>query len=259
MASRSSSASRKSAARNPASHRKPAVKKAAVAKPNAGRLPEWNLADLYAGIDAPEVARDLDKVDADCKAFEADYKGKLATETAKPEGGAWLAEAVRRYEAIDDLAGRLGSYAGLIHAADSVDPAISKFYGDISERLTTASVHLLFFALELNRIDDDVIERAMQAPELGHYRPWIEDSRKDKPYQLEDRVERLFHEKSQTGYSAWNRMFDQTIAGLRFRVGTKELAIEPALSLLQDRSPDKRKTAGQALAKTFKANERTFA
>jgi oligoendopeptidase F len=104
-----------------------------------------------------------------------------------------------------------------------------------------------------------VIERAMQAPELGHYRPWIEDSRKDKPYQLEDRVEKLFHEKSQTGYSAWNRLFDQTIAGLRFKVGAKELAIEPTLNLLQDRSPEKRKAAGQALAKTFKANERTFA
>jgi oligoendopeptidase F len=261
MASRSSSAPRKSsAARNPASYRKPPAKKAGAAKPaDAGRLPEWNLADLYAGIDAPEVTRDLNKVDADCKAFEADYKGRLAEETAKPDGGKWLAEAVRRYEGIDDLAGRLGSYAGLIHAGDSVDPAISKFYGDVSERLTAASVHLLFFTLELNRIDDDVIERAMQTPELGHYRPWIEDSRKDKPYQLEDRIERLFHEKSQTGYSAWNRLFDQTIAGLRFRVGTKELAIEPTLNLLQDRSPDKRKAAGQALAKTFKANERTFA
>ena len=156
---------------------------------------------------------------------------------ASEGGGKWLAEAVRRYEAIDDLAGRLGSYAGLVHAGDSVDPAITKFYGDVSERLTTASVHLLFFALELNRVDDAVIERAMQTPELGHYRPWIEDLRKDKPYQLEDRVEQLFHEKSQSGYAAWNRLFDQTISGLRFKVGGKELAIEPTLNLLQDRAP----------------------
>ena len=138
-------------------------------------------------------------------------------------------------------------------------PLISKFYGDVSERLTAASVHLLFFALELNRIDDAVIERAMQTPELAHYRPWIEDLRKDKPYQLEDRVEQLFHEKSQSGYAAWNRLFDQTISGLRFKVGGKELAIEPTLNLLQDRAPEKRKAAGQALAKTFKDNERTFA
>ena len=233
--------------------------KAAPAKSKTGKLPEWNLADLYSGIDAAEIARDLRKMDADCTAFETDYKGKLAERVGGDDGGSWLAEAVRRYEAIDDLAGRLGSYAGLVHAGDSVDPAISKFYGDVSERLTAASVHLLFFGLELNRIDDAAIERAMQTPELAHYRPWIEDLRKDKPYQLEDRVEQLFHEKSQSGYAAWNRLFDQTISGLRFKVGAKELAIEPTLNLLQDRAPEKRKAAGQALAKTFKDNERTFA
>lgn len=271
MASRSASPLRKSAPKRKTGKAKTQFAKAsrsrsaAVKKPRgqgpdkAGKLPEWNLTDLYSGIDAPEVARDLDRMDADCSAFEADYKGRLAEETAKPDGGAWLARAVKRYEAIDDLAGRLGSFAGLIHAGDSVDPAISKFYGDVSERLTAASLHLLFFALELNRIDDAVIERAMQTPELGYYRPWIEDSRKDKPYQLEDRVEQLFHEKSVSAYSAWNRLFDQTISGLRFKVGAKELAIEPTLNLLQDRAPAKRKAAAQALARTFKANERTFA
>src|ERR1044072_1784912 len=252
MTSRSSALRKSNATRKPA----PAKPKAA---PKIGKLPEWNLADLYSGIDAPEVARDLAKMDTDCVAFEPDYKGKLAAFTAREDGGGWLAQAVRRYEAIDDLAGRLGSYAGLVHAGDSVDPAISKFYGDVSERLTAASVHLLFFALELNRIDDAVIERAMQTTELGYYRPWIEDLRKDKPYQLEDRVEQLFYEKSISGYSAWNRLFDQTIAGLRFRVGGKELAIEPTLNLLQDRAGDRRKAAAQALAKTFKANERSFA
>src|SRR5581483_2381983 len=225
----------------------------------AGKLPEWNLSDLYGGIDAREVARDLAKMDADCVAFETDYKGRLAEHAARDDGGAWLAEAVRRYEAIDDLAGRLGSYAGLVHAGDSIDPAISKFYGDVSERLTAASTHLLFFPLELNRIDDAVLEHAMQTPDLAHYRPWIEDLRKDKPYQLDDRSEQLFHEKSQTGYSAWNRLFDQTISALRFKVAGNELAIEPTLNFLQDRDGKKRKDAAEALARTFKANERTFA
>lgn len=240
---------------------KPSFNKPSLNKPasKTGKLPEWNLADLYSGIDAPEVVRDLEKMDADCVAFETDYKGKLATGTANEDGGKWLAGAVRRFEAIDDLAGRLGSYAGLIHAGDSVDPAISKFYGDVSERLTAASTHLLFFALELNRVDDDILNRAMQAPELAHYRPWIEDLRKEKPYQLEDKLEQLFLEKSQTGYSAFNRLFDQTISGLRFKIGSKELAIEPTLNFLQDRDGAKRKAAAEALAKTFKANERTFA
>jgi oligoendopeptidase F len=240
--------------------RKPnSAKPSAKAKIKTGKLPEWNLGDLYAGIDAPEIARDLAKMDAECVAFETDYKGKLADKTAGEGGGEWLADAVKRYEAIDDLAGRLGSYAGLVHAGDSVDAAISKFYGDISERLTAASTHLLFFALELNRIDDAVVARAMQTPTLAHYRPWIEDLRKEKPYQLEDRIEQLFHEKSQTGYSAFNRLFDQTISALRFKIGARELAIEPALSLLQDRDGKKRKLAAEALAKTFKTNERTFA
>jgi oligoendopeptidase F len=255
MTSRSTSLLRKPL-KNPAT-RKSATRRSA--KNETGKLPEWNLADLYSGIDAPEVSSDLDRMDAQCIAFETDYKGKLAAQISSEDGGKWLAEAVRRYEAIDDLAGRLGSYAGLVHAGDSVDAAITKFYGDVSERLTAASVHLLFFTLELNRIDDAAMERAMQTPQLGHYRPWIEDLRKDKPYQLEDRVEQLFHEKSQSGYAAWNRLFDQTISGLRFKVGGGELAIEPTLNLLQDRAPQKRKAAGQALAKTFKANERTFA
>ena len=255
MTSRSTSALRKPNSAKSATKTRPTTKVAG----KAGKLPEWNLADLYAGIDAPEISTDLAKMDSECVAFETDYKGKLAEHIAKEDGGKWLAEAVKRYEAIDDLAGRLGSYAGLVHAGDNMDPAISKFYGDVSERLTAASTHLLFFPLELNRIDDAVIETAVQTAELAHYRPWIEDLRKDKPYQLEDRVEQLFHEKSQSGYSAWNRLFDQTIAGLRFKVAGKDLAIEPTLNLMQDRDDKKRKAAAEALGKGLKASERTFA
>ena len=249
-------ASRSSALRKPATKPKSATKAKATPK---SKLPEWNLADLYPAIDAAEVKRDLERLDEECIAFETAYKGKLAEQTGRDGGGEWLTAVVKRYEAIDDLMGRLGSYAGLVHAGNTVDPAISKFYGDVSERLTAASVHLLFFTLELNRLDDPLLQKAMETPSLGHYRPWLEDIRKDKPHELEDRIEQLFQEKSLTGRSAWNRLFDQTIASLRFKVGAKELAIEPTLNLLADRAEPKRKQAAQALAKTFKANERTFA
>jgi oligoendopeptidase F len=224
-----------------------------------GALPEWNLADLYAGLDDPAIKRDLDRIDADSLAFETAYKGKLGEISASPTGGAALAGAVRRYEEIDDLMGRIGSYAGLLHSGNTVDPALTKFYGDVQERLTAASTHLLFFTLELNRVDDALIEAAMAEPALGHYRPWIEDVRRYRPYQLEDRVEQLFHEKSITGAAAWNRQFDATIANLRFKVGGKSLPIEPTLNLLQDRSGEKRKAAAQALAATFKDNVQAFA
>jgi oligoendopeptidase F len=223
-----------------------------------GALPEWNLDDLYAGMDSPEVGRDLAAADGDCAAFEQAFKGRLATMAAGERAGAALAEAVRRYEVLEDKLGRLISYAQLVYAGNTTDPKRAKFYGDVQERLTAASIHLLFFTLELNRVDDAALEVAMRDPALGHYRPWIEDVRKEKPYQLEDRIEELFHEKSVTGYSAWNRQFDETIGSLRFEIGGKKLAIEPALNLLVDTDGEKRKSAARALAKTFKANLRPF-
>ncbi len=243
-------AAKKNGARRPAG-------RASAAGPALGKLPEWNLGDLYSGLDDPAIKRDLDRIDAQCADFETAYKGKLSGLAVA--GGAMLAEAVRRYEAIDDLMGRLGSYAGLVHAGNTLDPARTKFYGDMQERMTAASVHLLFFTLELNRIDDAVLDAAMADPALGHYRPWLEDVRRYKPYQLEDRVEQLFHEKSVTAYSAWNRHFDASIATLRFKVKGKPLAIEPTLNLLQDRAGEKRKAAAQALAKTFGENADSFA
>lgn len=224
-----------------------------------GALPEWNLNDLYPSLDSPEIKRDLEQADSDCAAFEQGFKGRLAAMAAGESAGRALAEAVKRYEAIDDRLGRLVSYASLVYAGNTMDPVRAKFYGDVQERITAASLHLLFFTLELNRIDDAQLDAAMRDPALGHYRPWIEDVRKEKPYQLEDRVEELFHEKSVTGYSAWNRLFDETIAGLRFKVAGKSLAIEPTLNLLQDADGKKRKSAAEALAKTFKENLRPFA
>jgi len=242
---------------------KPKTKVAKKAsKPRAGgrlgALPEWNLDDLYPGMDSPALKRDLKQSAAECAAFEEAYKGKLQVMATGERAGERLAEVVKRYETIDDTLGRLISYAGLLYAGDSSDPARAKFYGDVQEKLTAASIHLLFFTLELNRVDDAALDAAMADPALGHYRPWIEDVRKEKPYQLEDRVEQLFHEKSMTGYSAWNRQFDETINALKFKVGGKELAIEPTLNLMMDADGKKRKAAAEALAKTFKENLRGF-
>jgi oligoendopeptidase F len=236
-------------AKNPA--KKPAAK-------GLGSLPEWNLADLYPGIDCAELKRDLEWTEAECVAFEKAYKGNLDKIATSPDAGRDLAAAVSRYEKLDDVAGRLGSYAGLLHAGDAANPVLSKFYGDMQERITAAYLHLLFFALELNRVDDAVLEKAMADPMLGHYRPWIEDIRKEKPYQLEDRVEQLFQEKSMTGYVAFNRLFDETMVSLRFKVAGKTLSIEQTLNLMQHPKERMRRAASEALAKTFKENLRLF-
>ncbi|TIS83475.1 MAG: oligoendopeptidase F, partial [Mesorhizobium sp.] len=170
-----------------------------------GDLPEWNLADLYAGMEAPELKRDIAEAAADAIAFEARWKGTLAAEAGRGSAGR-LGEALVAYETLEELIGRIVSYAGLVYAGNTADPQRAKLYGDIQEKMTDASAHLLFFALELNLIDDAAIEGALASdPAFAHYRPWVLDLRMDKPYQLEDRVEQLFHEKSITGRGAWNR------------------------------------------------------
>jgi len=220
-----------------------------------GALPEWNLADLYPGMDSPELVADLARAQTDSVAFETAYKGKL--EALAREGG--LVEAIVACEALEERLGRIISYAGLVYSGDTTDPVGAKFYGDVQQKITDAGTHLLFFTLELNRIEDSLLEAAMQADaKLAHYRPWIEDVRKEKPYQLEDRVEQLFHEKSVTGRGAWNRLFDETMASLRFDVNGEELTLEPTLNLMQDPDEAKRKAASEALAATFKENIRLF-
>ena len=227
-----------------------------AADPKLGDLPEWNLDDLYTGMDAPELLADLARADADASAFADRFKGKL-DELAAGDGSGLL-HAVKAYEALDDLMGRLGSFAGLVYAGDTTDPKRAKFYGDVSEKLTNASSHLLFFALELNAIQDDVLDRALNTPGLDRYRPFFDDVRKERPHQLEARVEQLFHEKYTTGRGAWNRLFDETIAALEFDVDGKTLPLERTLNLMQEPEEAVRKAASEALAKTFKENLRTF-
>jgi oligoendopeptidase F len=226
------------------------------ASADLGDLPQWDLTDLYPAMDAPEVTADLKEALDRSKTFEASYKGRLAELTK--DNVAALVTAIRAYEDLEDLMGRLISFAGLVYAGNTIDPASQKFYGDVQEQITTASSHLLFFMLEMNVIDDAVMDAALNDEHLAHYRPWIEDLRKDKPYQLEDRVEQLFHEKSVTGSSAWNRLFDETMASLKFEVDGQELAIEPTLNLLVDSVPEKRQKASAALTQTFSENLRTF-
>ncbi len=227
---------------------------AARAETNLGDLPEWNLGDLYPAMDSAAFADDVKRSLAECAAFAADYKGKL--EALARDGG--LLEAIRRYEAIDDTLGRIMSYAGLVYAGDTTDPARAKFYADAQDKVTTASTDLLFFQLELNRVDDAILDAAAVG-ECAHYKPWLDDIRKDKPFQLDDKLEQLFLEKSTTGASAWNRLFDETMAALRFEVDGEELSLEPTLSLLQDEDGAVRHKAADALSKGLKTNVRTFA
>ncbi|WP_245411332.1 M3 family oligoendopeptidase [Methylovirgula ligni] len=246
------------------SHANSAVSTSAAhaAEPALGPLPEWSLADLYPGMDSPQLIEDLVRAEHDAKAFAEDYRGKLAAlaaqDLADPKSHL-LIDAVRRYEAFDELTGKLSSYASLVYSGDTSDPVRVKFYSDTQEKLNAAWTGLLFFQLELNRLDDAVIAELAARPPLDHYRPWLDDIRKDKPYELADDLERLFHEKSVTSRAAFNRLFDETITSLRFKIGGEELALEPTLNFMQDTKEEVRKEAAGAIAETLSQNLRTFA
>jgi oligoendopeptidase F len=226
---------------------------------SAEALPEWDLSALYASPDDPAIARDIEAASKAAETLASRAKGKLEAILTGSSGAKAFAGLIADYEKLDDLLGRLGSYAGLLYAGDNTDPQRMKFYGDVQEKITAISSGLLFFTLEINRIDGGLLEAGYAEPALAHYRPWLEDIRLDKPYQLEDRVEELFHEKSITAYSAWNRLFDETIAGLRFPVDGEELTIEPTLHLLQESDASKRRAAAEALGEVFGKNAGIFA
>ncbi len=241
--------------RNQAFPRSPADAAAASA---LGDLPVWKLSDLYPSASDPSFKADLEKAAADAKAFEGKWKGKLE-EAARKDGAEGLGCAIAEYEALDDILGRISSFAGLTYFSDTTNPANGKLYGDVQAKLTALSTHLLFFTLELNRVDDALIDAAIaRDAKTGHYKPWIVDLRKDKPFQLDDKLEQLFMEKGMTGAAAFNRLFDETMAALRFRIEGEDVPLEVALNQLQDPDTEKRKAAAMALAETFKANIRTF-
>jgi oligoendopeptidase F len=222
-----------------------------------GDLPAWNLADLYPGIDSPALARDLEQAATDADSFAARYQGKLADIAAR-EGSTGLTRVLTEFEALQDLMGRIGSFAYLTYVTKTDDPARAKFFGDVQEKLTNIGSKLLFLSLELNRIDDKVMDAATAVPPLSRYKPWLEEVRKEKPYQLSDDLERLFHEKAMTGRAGWSRLFSETMTALRFEIRGEKLPIEPTLNGLLDPDGAVRAEAAQALAKVFKENIRLF-
>ncbi|WP_439816809.1 M3 family oligoendopeptidase [Zavarzinia sp. CC-PAN008] len=226
----------------------------AVGNNSLGPLPSWDLSDLYPGMDAPELERDFVRAHEDAKAFRAKYEGRLASMS-----GAELGQAVAEYEKLQDLMGRIGSYASLVYAADMSSPEVGKFQQGTSERLNETSLELIFFTLELNKVEDEVLAEQLKAPELAHYAPWIREARAYRPHQLSDEVERLLHEKYVAGRAAWTRLFDETMAALRFPYEGRELTSAEALHLMSDRDPAVRAKAAASLSDVFAKNVRLFA
>ena len=219
-----------------------------------GKLPEWDLSDLYAGEDAPELSRDLDWLQKECAGFAADYEGKLADLDA--DG---LLTCVHRNEKINNIAGRIMSYAGLRYYQLTTDADRAKFLSDVQEKVTIFTTPLVFFTLEINRIEDATLDAQFAAnADLARYKPVFDRIRAMKPYQLSDELERFMHDLGIVG-DAWEKLFDETIAGLTFEIDGEELGIEATLNFLTEQDRSKREAAARELARVFADNIKIFA
>ena len=222
-----------------------------------GDLPDWDLSDLYQSPDSPALATDRKDVEAATLAFEAAYKGKLATLTADQ-----LLTCVREYERIDSVAGRIMSYAGLRYYQNTMDSDRAKFMADAQDQITNATTPLVFFTLEFNRLDEDHLAGLLaQNPALARYKPVFDRLRAMRPYQLSDELETYLHDASVVGASAWNKLFDETMAGLTFTVKGEEepLNLEATLNLLTDPMRERREAGAHALAEVFDKHIKLFA
>jgi oligoendopeptidase F len=222
---------------------------------NLGPLPEWDLADLYPGRDSAELARDLAASESEATALRARHEGKLAALS-----GAALGGAVASYERLQETLGRIMSYAYLVYAGDMGDAEIGRFFQTMQERVNAITSTILFFTLELNRLDEAALTEKLKDPSLAHYAPWLRDTRAFRPFQLADDIETLLHEKSIAGRSAWVRLFDETMAGLRFPWNDgKVLTSAEILHLLSDHDGAVRKQAAGVLGEVLSQNARVFA
>lgn len=222
-----------------------------------GRLPEWDLSDLYASPDAKALKEDMAWLETACANFASRYEGKLASLTS-----AEMLDCVRAYEQIDVIAGRIMSYAGLRYYQNTMDSERAKFMADAQDRITTFTTPLVFFSLEFNRIEDGRLAALLdENADLARYKPVFDRMRAMRPHQLSDELERFLHDESVVGASAWNKLFDETMAGLMFAVEgeDEELNLEATLNLLTDTDRAKREAAARALAKVFDRNIKLFA
>jgi len=219
-----------------------------------GDLPDWDLSDLYTAQDAKELIRDMGWLENACADFARDYEGKLAGLDA-----AGMLTCVQSYEKIEAVAGRIMSFAGLRYYQNTTDPERAKFMADCQDQITGFTTPLVFFTLELNRIDDDKLDALFaDNADLARYQPIFERMRAMRPYQLSDELEKFLHDQSVVGSAAWNRLFDETIAGLEFEVAGETLNLEGTLNFLSEPDRDLREAAARALAQVFGDNIKLF-
>ena len=218
-----------------------------------GQLPDWNLNDLYTATDAKELIRDLNWLEKECNKFAKSYEGKLHTLSDKD-----MLNCIVRNEKISSISGRIISYAGLLYYQKTTDADRAKFLSDMQEKITVFTTKLVFFSLEINSLEDEFLDKLFtKNDQLARYKPVFAKIRAMKPYQLNDEIEKFLHDLGIVG-DAWEKLFDETIAGLTFKIGDESLNIEATLNILTDQNRENREKATRELARVFSENIKVF-
>ena len=216
-------------------------------------LPTWDLSHLYASPDDAKLKNDMSDANSRADAFASSYQGKIATLE-----GTDFAKAIAQFEELEDILGRVVSYAQLLFAGDNGDAKIAQFYQNIQEEVTNLSSKVLFFTLEINLLEDEQVETFSKDSAVAKYRSWIMDVRVHRPHQLSEEMERLLHEKSVSGQRAWNRLYDETMAGLRFPYRGEDLTTSEILDKLSSTDGLVRKEAAKTFGTVLGDNIRLF-
>ena len=223
-------------------------------KKNLGKLPIWNLGDLYESPNSKKLRDDLSNLSIITKKFEKKYNNKVINLSSEK-----LLKAIIELEKIDIKMDKIMSYAHLLVAEDGNNEKNKIFYQKMQEKITSIASSLVFFSIQINQISDHNLNKLFSNRSLGVYKNWILNLRKFKPYQLDIKTEKLLQEKSITSRSAWVRLFDDTIASLKFPFKGKELSSAEIFNYLSDKKELNRKNSAKVVSKVLKSNIRVFA
>jgi oligoendopeptidase F len=180
---------------------------------NDDRDLRWDLSPLYAGPDDPHLEEDLARAREQGRTFRRDFRGRIAAEHLSAE---LLAAALRGYEALQKTGLRPFLYAQLLFAADSAPDAHKALLARAREAWSALAEEVIFFELELLRIDEERLALLLRDPEVAPFAHYLQQLRAHAPYTLAEEVEQALKRKDLSGKEAFVQLFEELTASLRF-------------------------------------------
>lgn len=221
----------------------------------AERLPAWDLSDLYGGMDDLRIEETLADQLRRADEFARTYRDKInLPDIAADE----LWAAIVEYETILQELDKPLTYASLLFAADTSNPARGAFLQRMRERHSEISIRMMFFELELTQIPEEQIVRLVSEDVLGEYRHYIWAERLFREHRLSEPEEKILEEKANTGRRAFTRLFEQTTSNIAFDVGGESRTLPEVLALIRDPDRDLRRRSASSLTSGLRDNSSTL-